>query len=237
MVAGVTYSQGLLDDEASELSPEGLQSLLRQDPDVLVLEELDSKASVVQALRLARGGMLVLATVQAADAASAVRRLLDLGVAPGSLAAALVGVLAQRRIRRCCQHCAATGPVDREMVRREPLAVARGHVARQPAGCPACSGRGYEGSLRIHELAVVNEGVSRVIAASGTLAELAHEMCAGGLAPLWRDGLDKVARGETALRELVREVELPYAQEAQQFPRRAKRGAERAPSDAPAEAS
>jgi type II secretory ATPase GspE/PulE/Tfp pilus assembly ATPase PilB-like protein len=210
-----------------------LRSMLRHDPDVLLVGELRDAETVEVCMQAALTGHLVLSTLHTNDAPSALTRLLDLGVAPYLVGSTVEAVLAQRLTRRLCGECAVevSAPGDvREEMRRDGV---EGDVIRLAVGCPACRGTGYRGRTGIFELLVVDdemrEAVTRRVGA-GPLRRLALER---GMRPLRADGWRQVVAGVTTVEE-VRRV-LPAALGGLVAPRRAprRRGRARAAGDGP----
>src|SRR5688572_24099266 len=146
----------------------GLRSVLRQDPDVIMIGEIRDRETAVMAIQSALTGHLVFSTLHTNDAAGAVARLLDLGIEPYLLASSLVGVLAQRLVRRLCDGCAAPAAAG-DLARLLPDAAAvdaRG--VKAAAGCAACRQTGYRGRLGIFELLLVEDRIRRQIQARAT---------------------------------------------------------------------
>jgi general secretion pathway protein E len=182
-----------------------LRSILRQDPDIIMIGEIRDLETAQIAVQASLTGHLVLATLHTNDAASAVTRLADMGVEPYLLASSLLGVLAQRLVRTLCPACraaAAPTPAEAELVAELRLpALPTLHV---PTGCEACRGTGYRGRTGIYELLVVDEALRRLIHARAPEHELRASALAAGMAPLRRDGARWLADGSTSLAELVR---------------------------------
>ncbi|MBV9826750.1 MAG: type II/IV secretion system protein [Alphaproteobacteria bacterium] len=183
-----------------------LRSLLRQDPDILLVGEIRDLETARIATQAALTGHLLLSTLHTNDAPSAVMRLIDMGLESYLVAAVLKGVLAQRLVRCLCADC------------REPIAWSDA-VAELPhlsemsfeapdfhraVGCDACGGTGYRGRIAIGELLVFDEAISRAVVAQADAATLMAAARAGGLVDLHTDGLDKAAAGITSLDEVAR---------------------------------
>ena len=177
-----------------------LRAILRQDPDVVMVGEIRDRETAQIAVQASLTGHLVLATLHTNDAPSAVTRLTDMGIEPFLLASSLVGVLAQRLVRRLCPVCRVGHVPDREEQRLS------GHASTlyTAAGCPACQATGYQGRTGIHELLKVDETLRHLIHEKAT--EQALRACAreNGLRSLRDDGLRWVRSGETSLDELLR---------------------------------
>lgn len=184
-----------------------LRSILRQDPDVLMVGEMRDPETAQIAVQAAMTGHLVFSTLHTNDAIGALARLLDLEVEPYLVAGTLEGVLAQRLVRRICPHC-------RERYRPDPQAVAA--LAQQPVGrltltrgkgCPACRGTGYRGRTGIFELLVVTEAMKQAVARQAPAIEVWELALANGFVPLRQDGWARVQTGVTTVEEVLRVTE------------------------------
>jgi general secretion pathway protein E len=182
-----------------------LRSILRQDPDVIMIGEIRDLETAQIAVQASLTGHLVLATLHTNDAVSAVTRLADVGVEPYLLASSLLGVLAQRLVRRLCPECRERAtPTPGEAAALERLGLARSLPLYRPVGCPACGNTGYRGRTGIYELVVVDEPLRRLIhdrAGEPALREAAARV---GVRSLFADGARWLADGTTSLAELVR---------------------------------
>ncbi len=161
-----------------------LRSIVRQDPDVILVGEIRDKETAEIAIQASLTGHLVLSTLHTNDAASAVTRLIDIGVAAYQIATAVKGVVAQRLVRRTCPECLAVG-------------------------CGACEGAGYRGRRAIAEILTTSPEFERLVAAGAPTESLAAAARASGCASLWDSGLALVQRGETTLEELRRVAAAP----------------------------
>ena len=184
-----------------------LRSILRQDPDVILVGEVRDKDTAGIAVQASLTGHLVLSTLHTIDASSSIARLVDIGVEPYKLAAALKGVVAQRLLRRLCHACRqeSTDPVSDRMRRWLPA----GMTLYKAVGCPECSQTGYRGRMAVMEVLTVTGEIERVIA-DGEIADVIAETArAQGMKTLWDSGIEHVRAGETSLDELLRVVEPP----------------------------
>ena len=184
-----------------------LRSILRQDPDVILVGEVRDKDTAGIAVQASLTGHLVLSTLHTIDASSSIARLVDIGVEPYKLAAALKGVVAQRLLRRLCHACRqeSTDPVSDRMRRWLPA----GMTLYKAVGCPECSQTGYRGRMAVIEVLTVTGDIERVIA-NGEIADVIAETArAQGMKTLWDSGIEHVRAGETSLDELLRVVEPP----------------------------
>jgi len=184
-----------------------LRSILRQDPDVILVGEVRDKETAGIAVQASLTGHLVLSTLHTIDAASSVARLVDIGVEPYKIAAALKGVVAQRLLRRLCHACRqeSTDPVSDRMRRWLPA----GMTLYKAVGCAECVQTGYRGRMAVMEVLTVSGDIERVIA-NGEIADVIAETArAQGMKTLWESGIEHVRAGETSLDELLRVVEPP----------------------------
>jgi CheY-like chemotaxis protein len=184
-----------------------LRSILRQDPDVILVGEIRDKETASIAVQASLTGHLVLSTLHTIDAASSVARLIDIGVEGYKIAAALKGVVAQRLLRRLCHACRqeSTDPVSDRLRRWLPA----GMTLYKAVGCPECSQTGYRGRMAVMEVLTVNADIEREVANGATADIIAETARASGMKTLWESGIEHVRAGETALDELLRVVEPP----------------------------
>src|SRR5690349_3294837 len=188
-----------------------LRSILRQDPNVVLVGEIRDRETAQIAVQASLTGHLVLSTLHTNDAANAVTRLVDIGVEAYKIAAALRGVLAQRLMRKLCPTCKEVwmeAPAD-----RLKKWVPKGTPLYRAAGCPDCAMTGYRGRFSIVEVLTVTPEVERRIAAGETAEHIASAARRGGMKGLWDSGLAHVLRGESTLDELTRVVDIPHEEE------------------------
>ncbi|MFO1419205.1 MAG: GspE/PulE family protein [Methylotetracoccus sp.] len=181
-----------------------LRAYLRQDPDVILVGEVRDVETAENACRAALTGHLVLATLHTNNAAQAVTRLTDMGVQPFIVAPAVVGVMAQRLVRKLCENCREPYPAsDRH---GNPLVSPDGReiVFYRPKGCTQCNQSGYAGRIAIHEVISINDEIRKLMAQSASLSEIQECARQHGFHPMRYDGLKKVVRGLTSLAEIDR---------------------------------
>jgi len=184
----------------------GLRSVLRQDPDIIMIGEIRDRDTAVMAIQSALTGHLVFSTLHTNDAASAVTRLLDLGIEPYLVGSSLVGVLAQRLVRRVCDSCAQPiEPAESELesLAHSPSPHERSQY-RKGTGCSACRSTGYHGRLGCFELLSVNDEIRRLVQDRATSAQINDSARRAGMQSLSSDGLVKVGQGKTTLEEVMR---------------------------------
>ncbi len=183
----------------------GLRSFLRQDPDVMMVGEIRDLETAQIAVQAALTGHMLLSTLHTNSAASAVTRLIDMGVEPFLITTTLSAVLAQRLVRRLCPHCAQ--PYDAESVvlgSLDPGGDAAPRRLYRPMGCEACDGSGYRGRLALVELLTMNEEIAGLVLARAEARAVERAAVRGGMRPMVEDGLMKAAAGQTTLEEVVR---------------------------------
>jgi len=198
-----------------------LRSILRQDPNVVLIGEIRDRETAQIAVQASLTGHLVLSTLHTNDASNAVTRLVDIGVEAYKIAAALRGVLAQRLMRKLCPTCKEVwmeAPPD-----RLGKWVPKGTPLYRAAGCPDCAMTGYRGRFSIVEVLTVTAEVERRIAAGETAEHIAGAARRGGMKGLFESGLEHVLRGESTLDELTRVVDIPQEEERPSGPAAAPR--------------
>ncbi len=183
----------------------GLRSILRQDPDVILVGEIRDAETVDIAIRSALTGHLILSTLHTNDALSSVGRLVDMGAESFLVASVLEGLLAQRLGRRICRQCARQVPMsDDQRVRIAPAEVERfGGLVTAGAGCEACNGSGFRGRLGFFELARINPALRAAIAEAQSVLEL-KQLVDADFITMREDGMAKAQRGETTIEEVLR---------------------------------
>ena len=180
-----------------------LKALLRQDPDVVMLGEIRDQETATTAIQAALTGHLVLSTLHTNDAPSSITRMINIGVEPFLVGAALNSVLAQRLVRKICPKCAVDRPVDDDM---RDFLITHGIDAptlRAGAGCPACRQTGYTGRLGLYELLVLDDFLRDKIASSPNVVEFRRLCVERGMTTLREDGFAKVKAGRTTVEEVL----------------------------------
>jgi general secretion pathway protein E len=191
--AGVTFSSAL-------------RSILRQDPDVVMIGEMRDAETAEIAVQAAMTGHMVFSTLHTNDALGAIPRLIDLRVPDYLVAATIEGVLSQRLVRRVCPGCQASYKPDPELVARVAGTPVGTPTFTKGLGCGACRGTGFRGRLGIFELIVFTDDLRWSVTRGGSPAEL-RDLCArGGTQPIAHDGWIKVQAGLTTIEEVARVV-------------------------------
>lgn len=181
-----------------------LRSFLRQDPDVIMIGEMRDGETAEIAVQAALTGHLVMSTLHTNSALGAIVRLINMGVEPYLITASVIGVLAQRLVRKLCEECKAPLLPDQAQAAAASLGMAmeEGQVIYRSVGCSACRGTGYRGRLAVHELLVMSEDVKKVVLERGSSLGGGDGAYAGG--NLLQDGATKVFKGLTTAEEVLR---------------------------------
>jgi type IV pilus assembly protein PilB len=186
-----------------------LRSILRSDPDVIMVGEIRDSETAKISIEAALTGHFVLSTLHTNDAPAALTRLNEMGVEPFLTGAAVTGVLAQRLARKLCSHCCQLyTPSQEELlaarISPDVAAAGDGLVLYRKGSCPRCNQTGYRGRIGIFQLLSMTEELATLAAAKATREEIERSAITAGMRTLWDDGLAKVAAGLTSLEELAR---------------------------------
>jgi len=205
-IAGINQFQ--VNESAGFRFSTALRSLLRQDPDIIMVGEIRDKDTANIAVQAALTGHLVLSTLHTNDAPGAVTRLLDLEVAPYLVSASLIAVLAQRLVRKICTACKTEYEMPagiRKLVEKEG-----GNVEKfyRGVGCKKCRNTGYAGRIAIHELFVPDEEILEMISEQASLKKLRSKALQKGMIPLQADGIEKVKAGIVSIEEVLRTTQM-----------------------------
>lgn len=202
-VPGIVQVQ--INEKAGLSFASALRSILRQDPDVVLIGEIRDRETAAIAIQASLTGHLVFATLHTNDACSSITRLADLGVDNAKLAVALRGVVAQRLIRRLCPNCRTVA--NDGAPRQLRASVAPDVMVYTPVGCESCSMSGYRGRLAVTEIVIADAGMERAIVAGSSADSLATIARHAGSRSLWASGLAHLNAGETSGDELLRVLE------------------------------
>jgi type IV pilus assembly protein PilB len=188
--AGVTFASGL-------------RSILRQDPDIIMVGEIRDRETAEIAIHAALTGHLVFATLHTNDAAGAATRLIDMGIEPFLISSSTIGILAQRLARQVCDRCKKPYPATPELLKS--LGIAAGNVTfHRGEGCPACKDTGYKGRVGIFELMEMNDMLRGLIVAKASSSALKTAAAQAGFKTLRQEGLIRAANGVTTVEEVLR---------------------------------
>jgi general secretion pathway protein E len=184
----------------------GLRHILRQDPDIIMIGEIRDRETAEIAIQASLTGHLVLSTLHTNDAPSAITRLVDMGVEPYLLSSCVVGVLAQRLVRRICSDCKqpyAASDQELQSIGLNKNSLPHGHIF-QGTGCANCFGSGYKGRHGLYEMMVVGNEIKKQIVKSPDAIEMRHLALGLGMVSLLEHGADLVKKGETTVAEVLR---------------------------------
>lgn len=181
-----------------------LRSLLRQDPDVIMVGEIRDEETASISVQAALTGHLVLSTLHTNDAPGAVTRLVDLGVAPYLISASLIGVLAQRLVRKTCPSCKEEHNIPPNLKKVFEQWIDKKDTFYRGVGCKKCRNTGYLGRIALHEFFLPNSDILDSITQGATLKELKKAAIDNGMKPLHIDGVEKAKAGITTLEEVLR---------------------------------
>ena len=189
---------------------DGVRSLMRQDPDIIMVGEIRDQDTANMAIQAALTGHLVLSTLHTNDAPSSLTRLHDLGVQPFLTSATILGILAQRLVRQLCPHCKEMGNIDAQQWEHLTF----DYVMEMPSqiyqakGCEACRHTGYKGRVGIYEFMPITLDTKQKISSNATLDQLRQQAKKEGVEPLRIAGARKILAGQTTLEEVLRVVPL-----------------------------
>ncbi len=199
-VPGIT--QGQINPKAGFTFAAGMRSILRQDPDIIMIGEMRDLETSEMAIQAALTGHLVFSTLHTNDSPSAYTRLFDMGVAPYLVATAVRGIMAQRLIRGLCQNCKEEYEPEPEVLQR--VGLRQGIKLWRGKGCPKCDGTGYKGRLGLYELLIPDRNVQKLVIKKGESDEIKdYLMKRGDFIDLRRDGLIKAIKGLTTVEQVM----------------------------------
>lgn len=182
----------------------GLRSVLRQDPNVIMVGEIRDRDTAEIAIRSSLTGHLVLSTLHTNNAIDAIPRLVDMGVEPYLVASSLKGVVAQRLVRRLCMDCRKERKPSQEEMKLYASQGGSVSVVWDAAGCDSCHQTGYKGRLAIHEMVVLDDEIRRLLLMDGSSADFRKYVRSKGVYTLLQDGLLKVKQGRTTITEVMK---------------------------------
>ena len=185
----------------------GLRAIMRHDPDIILVGEIRDKDTASTAVQAALTGHLVLSSIHANDAVSVLFRLIDLGVEPYLISSTLVGIVAQRMVRRICSHCRAPSqPSVEEQIAYEEEMKEQSTTFYSGAGCNLCANTGYRGRTGLFELLVMSEKIRRMLLSNTSAGDIKAEALKEGMVTMKRDGMLKVKEGITSVSEVLHSV-------------------------------
>jgi len=184
----------------------GLRSIVRQDPDVILIGEIRDRETAEIAIQSSLTGHLVFSTLHTNDAASAVTRLIDMGIEPFLVTSSVVAIIAQRLVRVLCPHCKEEYVPDKESLANLGLnkSVLKDHTFYRKKGCNLCMQTGYRGRTAIFEIMTVDDEIKRLILKTSDANQINELAIKHGMITLQQDGIQKVMRGITTTEEVLR---------------------------------
>ena len=180
----------------------GLRSILRQDPDVIMVGEIRDKETAHISIESALTGHLVFSTLHTNDAPGAINRLIDMGIEPFLVASSMAGVLAQRLVRKLCPKCREAYTPDAAQCKT--LGLSGQQTFYRAKGCPDCGNRGYKGRMAVYELMMINDEIRKLTIERASAARVKEAALENGMRTLRRDGIQKAHQGLTTLEEVWR---------------------------------
>ena len=195
-------NQGQINVKAGFTFADGMRSILRQDPDIVMIGEMRDKETCEMAIQAALTGHLVFSTLHTNDSSSAFTRLLEMGIEPFLISSTIRGILAQRLGRKICQRCKEAYAPDQETLQH--LGLKPGVKLYKGKGCHACNNTGYKGRCGIFELLVPDFEVKKMVLGHASADEIkAYLVKKGGFDTLRRDGLRKAVEGITTIEQVI----------------------------------
>ena len=198
-MAGINQTQ--VNSKANMTFAAALRSILRQDPDIIMIGEIRDEETAEIAVRSAITGHIVFSTLHTNDAPGAIVRLEDMKVKDYLVADALVGVIAQRLVKKICPACRKRGKTNAKEM--EILGITEPVVISRPQGCQFCNNTGYKGRIAVHELMYVNEKMRNAILTDKNIESLRKVAMENGMTPLWTSCRELVLKGSTSIHELM----------------------------------
>jgi general secretion pathway protein E/type IV pilus assembly protein PilB len=199
-----TITQGQTNPRTGFTFAAGLRSVLRQDPDVILVGEMRDAETAGIALQAALTGHLVLSTLHTSDVVETIVRLVDLGIEPWIIANALSGVIAQRLVRLACPHCRESVPLENDLWDGDEILLTAGSKISQPKGCARCHRSGYRGRTGIFQVLEIDDELRELVKTKATAAAYREALRARKIPSLRRIGFDKVTAGVTTVEEVIR---------------------------------
>jgi len=196
-------------NEAAKLDfANGIRSMMRQDPDIILVGEIRDEETAEMAFRAAMTGHQVFSTLHTNSALGAMPRLIDIGVKPAIMAGNIIGIVAQRLVRRLCRHCKQAYAPDETERKLLDISSTKPVLLYKEGGCEACNFLGYKGRVAVIEVLKITKKIDELIARSATRAEMYEAAQDGGFQELSEDGIRHVLGGTTSLSEISRVVDL-----------------------------
>ncbi|MCP4650983.1 MAG: Flp pilus assembly complex ATPase component [PVC group bacterium] len=195
-----------INPQADLVFSSGLRSILRQDPDIIMVGEVRDLETAQIAVRAALTGHLLFSTLHTNNALATITRLLDLGIEPFLVSGTVRGVIAQRLVRKICESCKKKYKPDRKLLKMVGMEKQKINFVRGK-GCEKCNNTGYKGRIGIYELLLIDEHLGALISSGASVIELKKQAQKNGMKSLKEDGFDKVRQGQTTIEEVIRVTE------------------------------
>ncbi len=199
----IGVNQMQVNPKAGTTFASGLRSILRQDPDIIMVGEIRDRETAEIAIHAALTGHLVFATLHTNDAAGAATRLVDMGIEPFLIASSTIGIMAQRLARKICPDCSRPYAVSQDLLRNLGMS-GSGAAFFHGEGCPACKNTGYQGRVGLYELLDMNEEIRSLVIAKAPSSSIKTAAVKTGFRTLREEGMKKAAEGITTLEEVLR---------------------------------
>ena len=185
-----------------------LRSILRQDPDIIMIGEIRDQETLRIAIQAALTGHLVLSTLHTNDSISAITRMADMGIEPYLISGSLIAIEAQRLVRKICTYCKKSVEIPDHVINELEEFMPEKYQFFKGSGCKECQGTGYMGREMISEVLRVNETLTSMIAREASKAELTQEAFKQGFVTMIQDGVNKAVEGKTTIDEVLRVARL-----------------------------
>lgn len=202
-------NQVMVNEKAGMNFPAALRSILRQDPDIIMIGEIRDKETMRIAVQAALTGHLVLSTLHTNDAISAVSRLIDMGIESFFVGSSMAGIEAQRLVRSLCQHCVYEVELPKHILEELSSFISPDAKFYKSHGCKHCNMTGYSGRALISEVLLAGENIKKLIVNNASKEEIAIEARKDGFVTMFEDGLQKAMQGLTSIEEVYRVAKLP----------------------------
>ncbi|OGC23670.1 type II secretion system protein GspE [candidate division WOR-1 bacterium RIFOXYB2_FULL_42_35] len=185
-----------------------LRSMLRQDPDVILVGEIRDSETAKVAIQAALTGHLVFSTLHTNDAAGALNRLVDMGVETFLVTSSVAATIAQRLVRTICPHCKISYEPPKELLDKFALGEGKGYQFYRGKGCKSCKNTGYRGRISIYEILVLDDNIRALVMKKAPTSEVKKAAIAAGMKVMREDGIEKVLKGQTTVEEVLRVTQL-----------------------------
>ena len=195
-----------------------LRSILRQDPDIIMIGEIRDRETASIAVQASITGHLVVSTLHTNSAASTITRLTDMGIEPYLIADATIGVIAQRLVRRLCPECKRAKKADREELEMLMLEPDADVTVYEPCGCPKCDGTGFRGRIGVYEIMELTQSLKSIISKNGSAEEIKEKALEEGMHTLRMSATGYVLKGITSVQEMMRVSFDLYGKKESQIP-------------------